>query len=96
MPVPDIKGREGILSVHVKKIVLKDDVDIAMLARGTPGFTGADLENMVNEAALMAAKREKDRVEIIDFEDAKDKVMMGTERKSMIISDDENKDDGLS
>ncbi len=91
VPVPDIKGREGILRVHVKKIVLKDDVDIAMLARGTPGFTGADLENMVNEAALKAARREKDRVEMIDFEDAKDKVMMGTERKSMIISDEEKR-----
>jgi cell division protease FtsH len=91
VPVPDIKGREEILRVHVKKIVLKDDVDIAILARGTPGFTGADLENMVNEAALMAARREKDRVEMIDFEDAKDKVMMGTERKSMIISDDEKR-----
>ncbi len=91
VPVPDIKGREEILRVHVKKIVLKDDVDIAILARGTPGCTGADLENMVNEAALMAARREKDRVERIDFEDAKDKVMMGTERKSMIISDDEKR-----
>jgi len=91
VPVPDIKGREGILRVHVKKTVLKGDVDIAILARGTPGFSGADLENMVNEAALMAARREKDRVEMIDFEDAKDKVMMGTERKSMIISDDEKR-----
>jgi len=91
VPVPDIKGREEILRVHVKKIVLKDDVDIAILARGTPGFTGADLENMVNEAALMAARREKDRVEMTDFEDAKDKVMMGAERKSMIISDEEKR-----
>jgi cell division protease FtsH len=91
VPVPDIKGREGILKVHVKKTVLEDDVDIPILARGTPGFTGADLENMVNEAALMAARRGKDRVNMVDFEDAKDKVMMGTERKSMIISDEEKK-----
>jgi len=91
VPVPDIKGREGILKVHVKKTVLADDVDIPVLARGTPGFTGADLENMVNEAALMAARREKDKVEMVDFEDAKDKVMMGTERKSMIISDEEKR-----
>jgi cell division protease FtsH len=70
---------------------LEDDVDIPILARGTPGFTGADLENMVNEAALLAARRGKDRVNMVDFEDAKDKVMMGTERKSMIISDEEKK-----
>ena len=91
VPVPDIKGREGILRVHVKKTVLADDVDLSTLARGTPGFTGADLENMVNESALMAARRGKDRVEMIDMEDAKDKVMMGTERKSMIISDSEKR-----
>jgi cell division protease FtsH len=91
VPVPDIKGREGILIVHVKKTVLSDDVNVSILARGTPGFTGADLENMVNEAALMAARREKNRVEMVDFEDAKDKVMMGTERRSMIISDEEKR-----
>jgi cell division protease FtsH len=91
VPVPDIKGREAILKVHVKKTVLRDDVDLPILGRGTPGFTGADLENMVNEAALMAARRGKDKVEMIDFEDAKDKVMMGTERRSMIISDAEKK-----
>jgi len=91
VPVPDVKGREGILRVHVKKTILGDDVDIRTLARGTPGFTGADLENMVNEAALMAARRGKDRVEMADLEDAKDKVMMGAERKSMIISDEEKK-----
>jgi cell division protease FtsH len=91
VPVPDIKGREGILKVHVKKTVLADDVELSTLARGTPGFTGADLENMVNESALMAARRGKDKVEMVDLEDAKDKVMMGTERKSMIISDDEKK-----
>lgn len=91
VPVPDVKGREEILRVHVKKTVLGDNVDMQILARGTPGFTGADLENMVNEAALMAARRGKDRVEMGDFEDAKDKVLMGTERKSMIISEEEKK-----
>jgi len=91
VPVPDIKGREGILKVHVKKVVMADDTDISLLARGTPGFTGADLENMVNEAALMAARRGKDRVEMVDFEDAKDKVMMGPERRSMIIRDEEKR-----
>jgi cell division protease FtsH len=91
VPVPDIRGREEILKVHVKKTLLADDIDMSTLARGTPGFTGADLENMVNEAALMAARRGKDRVEMVDFEDAKDKVMMGTERKSMIISEEEKK-----
>jgi len=91
VPVPDIRGREQIVKVHVKKTILGDDVDMAALARGTPGFTGADLENMVNEAALMAARRGKERVEMSDFEDAKDKVMMGAERKSMIISDEEKR-----
>jgi cell division protease FtsH len=89
--VPDLKGREGILKVHLKQKLVEDDVDISVLARGTPGFTGADIENMVNEAALMAARRGKDRVDMDDFEDAKDKVLMGTERKSMIISDEEKK-----
>ncbi len=89
VPIPDIKGREGILKVHTKEKLIGQDVDIKVLARGTPGFTGADLENMVNEAALMAAKREKDRVEMVDFEDAKDKVLMGPERRSLIISDKE-------
>jgi cell division protease FtsH len=91
VPIPDIRGREGILRVHLKKKLVAGDVDVSVLARGTPGFTGADLENMVNEAALMAARRSKDRVEMIDFEDAKDKVLMGAERKSMIISDEEKK-----
>lgn len=91
VPVPDVKGREEILRVHVKKTVLGDNADMQTLARGTPGFTGADLENMVNEAALMAARRGKDRVEMNDFEDAKDKVLMGAERKSMIISEEEKK-----
>jgi cell division protease FtsH len=89
VPIPDIKGREGILKVHAKKTILSDDVNLKTLARGTPGFTGADLENMVNEAALMGARRGKDKVEMVDFEDAKDKVLMGTERRSMIISDNE-------
>jgi cell division protease FtsH len=91
VPVPDIKGREQIFKVHVRKTVLGDKVDLSVLARGTPGFTGADIENMVNEAALMAARRGKDKVEMAELEDAKDKVMMGTERKSMIISDEEKK-----
>jgi cell division protease FtsH len=91
VPVPDIKGREAILKVHSKKTILSDDVEVHTLARGTPGFTGADLENMVNEAALMAARRNKDKVEMADFEDAKDKVLMGAERRSMIISEEEKK-----
>jgi cell division protease FtsH len=91
VPLPDLKGREGILKVHLRKKLVSDDVDVPVLARGTPGFTGADLENMVNEAALMAGRRGKDRVEMDDFESAKDKVLMGTERKSMIISDEEKR-----
>jgi cell division protease FtsH len=91
VPVPDLKGRQGILVVHLRKKLVSDDVDTSVLARGTPGFTGADIENMVNEAALMAARRGKDRVEMTDFEDAKDKVLMGAERKSMIISDEERR-----
>ncbi len=91
VPIPDLKGREGIVKVHLRKKLVDEKVDTVVLARGTPGFTGADLENMVNEAALMAARRGKDKVEMVDFEDAKDKVMMGAERKSMIISDDEKK-----
>ena len=91
VPVPDIKGREGILKVHLKKKLLGNDVDVSVLARGTPGFTGADIENMANEAALLAARRGKGRVEMVDFEDAKDKVLMGTERRSLIISDEEKR-----
>ena len=91
VPVPDIMGRVGILKVHVKKTPLSNDVDIQSLARGIPGFTGADIENMVNEAALMATIRGKDRVEMVDFEEAKDKVLMGSARKSMLISDEEKK-----
>ena len=91
VPVPDLKGREGILKVHLRKKMVADNLDTSVLARGTPGFTGADIENMVNEAALMAARRGKDKIELEDFEDAKDKVLMGTERKSMIISEEEKK-----
>ncbi len=91
VPVPDLKGREGILKVHLRKKLVADNLDTSVLARGTPGFTGADIENMVNEAALMAARRGKEKIELEDFEDAKDKVLMGTERKSMIISEDEKK-----
>ena len=89
--VPDIMGRFGILKVHVRKNPLGNDVDLKVLARGTPGFTGADIENMVNEAALMAARRGKDQLEMVDFDAAKDKVMMGPERQSMIISEAEKK-----
>ncbi len=85
VPVPDVKGREEIIKVHSKKIPLAEDVNLTLLARGTPGFTGADLENLVNEAALLAARLGKERVEMADFEQAKDKVLMGVERKSMII-----------
>jgi cell division protease FtsH len=91
VPVPDLKGRQGILKVHLREKPVADDADIMVLARGTPGFTGADIENMVNEAALIAVRRGKDKIEMMDFEDAKDKVLMGTERKSMIISDEERR-----
>jgi cell division protease FtsH len=91
VPIPDIKGREEILKVHATRTPLADDVDMVVLARGTPGFTGADLENMVNEAALLAARLDKDHVEMIDMEQAKDKVLMGVERKSMIIPLEERK-----
>ncbi len=91
VPVPDVKGREEILKVHTKRAPLADDVDLSVLARGTPGFTGADLENLVNEAALLAARLGKDRVDMSDMEQAKDKVLMGVERKSMIIPLEERK-----
>jgi len=91
VPIPDVKGREEILKVHSQKTPLAEDVRLALLARGTPGFTGADLENLVNEAALLAARLEKDHVEMADFEQAKDKVLMGVERKSMIISLEERR-----
>jgi cell division protease FtsH len=88
---PDVKGREGILAVHTKKIPLSDDVDIAVLARGTSGFSGADLANLVNEAALNAARYNQKVVRMLDFEFAKDKVLMGAERRSMIISEHEKR-----
>ncbi len=88
---PDVKGREGILKVHVKDIPLGDDVNLKVLAKGTPGLSGADLANIVNEAALLAARYDKDRVYMEDFEAAKDKVMLGAERKSMVLSEDERR-----
>ncbi len=91
VPLPDVKGREAILEVHTRRVPVDPDVDLAVLARGTPGFAGADLENMVNEAALLAARRNKDRVDQEDFEAAKDKVLMGTERRSLILSDEERR-----
>ena len=89
VPVPDVKGRQMILEIYGKRTTLATDVDMAVIARGTPGFSGADLENLVNEAALMAARESKEEVAAIHLERAKDKVMMGTERKSMIISERE-------
>ena len=91
VPIPDIRGREGILKVHTRKTPLDGDVDLSVLSRGTPGFCGADLANLVNEAALLAARQGKATVMRKDFEQAKDKVLMGTERKSMIISPEERK-----
>ncbi|MBI5661188.1 MAG: ATP-dependent zinc metalloprotease FtsH [Ignavibacterium album] len=88
---PDVKGREGILKVHTRNIPLGDDVDLEVLAKGTPGLAGAELANLVNEAALLAARKNKKKVEMSDFEEAKDKVMMGMERKSLIISEEEKK-----
>jgi cell division protease FtsH len=90
VPLPDVKGREEILKVHAKNIPL-DEVSLEKIARGTPGFSGADLANLVNEAALFAARKNKSKVEVSDFEQAKDKLLMGVERKSMIISDEEKK-----
>jgi cell division protease FtsH len=88
---PDVRGREGILHVHTRKIPLSEDVDISVLARATPGFSGADLANLVNEAALLAARRNQKFVLMADFESSKDKVLMGAERKSMIITDEEKR-----
>jgi len=89
--MPDIKGREKILKVHMKKTPIGPDVDSHILAKGTPGFSGADLENLVNEAALLAAKRNKEKIEMIDFEESKDKVYMGLERKSKVIKEEDRK-----
>ena len=91
VPRPDIVGREKILKVHVRKVPLAPDIDLRVIARGTPGFSGADLANLVNEAALMAARRSKRLVTQQEFEDAKDKIMMGAERRSMVMSDEEKK-----
>ncbi|MDO8494101.1 MAG: ATP-dependent zinc metalloprotease FtsH [Deltaproteobacteria bacterium] len=89
VPRPDFKGREEILKVHARKTKVAEDVNLGIIAKGTPGFSGADLANVVNEAALLAARYNKNEIEMIDFEQAKDKVMMGAERKSMILSDEE-------
>jgi len=89
--LPDIKGREKILKVHMKKSPIADNVDAVILAKGTPGFSGADLENLVNEAALLAAKRNKEKIDMFDFEDSKDKVYMGLERKSKVIKEEDRK-----
>jgi len=91
VPNPDIKGREKILGVHARKVPLGPDVDLRIIARGTPGFSGADLANLVNESALMAARVGRRFVTMIDFESAKDKVMMGAERRSMVMTEDEKK-----
>ncbi|MFM5885353.1 MAG: ATP-dependent zinc metalloprotease FtsH, partial [Novosphingobium sp.] len=91
VPLPDIEGREKILEVHMKKVPLAPDVEARTIARGTPGFSGADLANLVNEAALLAARRNKRLVARQEFEDAKDKVMMGAERRSMVMTDEEKK-----
>ena len=89
--LPDVRGREAILKVHTKKTPIEDDVDFSKLAKGTPGFSGADLENMINEAALIAAKKDREKLTNEDFEDAKDKVYMGLERKSKVFTDEEKK-----
>jgi cell division protease FtsH len=91
VPLPDVRGREKILAVHARKVPLADDVDFAVIARGTPGFSGADIENLVNESVLYAARFDKEKVFMSDFEFAKDKVLMGTERKSLVISDAEKR-----
>jgi cell division protease FtsH len=88
---PDVRGREGILKVHTRQIPLSEDVDLAVLAKGTPGLAGADLANLINEAALLAARKNQKAVSMLHFEEAKDKVMMGVERKSLIISENEKK-----
>ncbi len=89
--LPDVKGRQGILSVHAKKLPLAEDVDLETIAKGTPGLSGADLANIANEAALLAARRDAERVEMLDFEQAKDKVMLGTERRSMVLTESERR-----
>ncbi|MBI5512646.1 MAG: ATP-dependent zinc metalloprotease FtsH [Deltaproteobacteria bacterium] len=91
VPRPDVRGREEILRVHTRKVPLSPDVDLAVIARSTPGFAGAEMENLVNEAALLAARQDKDAVSMADFELAKDKVLMGVERKNMVMSEEERK-----
>ncbi len=91
VPRPDLRGRNAILKVHTRRVPLADDVDLDVIARGTPGFVGADLQNLVNEAALLAARRDAPRVAMIDFERAKDKVLLGAERKSMLMSDEDKR-----
>ncbi len=91
VPRPDVKGREDILRVHTRKVPLSDDVDLSVIARGTPGFSGADLANLVNESALWAARQNRKFVAMVDFEMSKDKVLMGVERRSMILSDEEKR-----
>jgi cell division protease FtsH len=89
--VPDVKGREGILRIHAKKLPLADDIELALIARGTPGMSGADLENICNEAALLAARHDAEKVAMKDFEQAKDKVMFGTERRSLVLTENERR-----
>jgi cell division protease FtsH len=91
VPLPDIKGREHILDIYIKKVPIDMDVDVKILARGTPGFSGADISNLVNEAALFAARRNKKLVNMLDFEDAKDKIIMGTERRTMVMREEEKR-----
>ena len=91
VPLPDIRGREQILKVHMRKVPVSEDVEPSIIARGTPGFSGADLANLVNEAALFAARASNSKVSMVEFEKAKDKIMMGAERKSMVMSEDEKK-----
>ncbi len=91
VPRPDLNGRVGVLAVHARRVPMSDDVDLEIVARGTPGFSGADLENLVNEAALLAARQDKEAVSMQDFELAKDKVLMGSERRSMVISEKEKR-----
>jgi cell division protease FtsH len=92
VPRPDLRGRMAILKVHTRRVNLADDVDLGEVARGTPGFVGADLQNLVNEAALLAARRDAQQVHRVDFESAKDKVLLGTERRSLIMSDEDKRE----
>ena len=91
VPLPDIRGREQILKVHMRRVIVADDVRPDLIARGTPGFSGADLENIVNEAALFAARGGRSEVAMVEFEKAKDKIMMGAERRSMVMSEKEKR-----